>query len=415
LAGAAASSDREPSGRRRIDDIEVLRAFAVGLVLVEHARINLIPWVGGVHEPLYRHFGFWSGVDLFFAISGFVIARSLLPTLPPARRTGDYFNASLAFWVRRAWRLLPSAWLWLAVILVCAAVFNRSGAFQPMRANIEGAAAAVLNLQNFRTAHIFMKAPLGAAFPYWSLSLEEQFYLVLPFLIFLARRRLPLVLVVIVAAQFFIRRHGAFSNVLMNMTKSDAISLGVLLAIWSSRPSYARFEPRALRPWPIRAVLPPLLLVIFSWLSSDAYGTPNFQVGLIAVLSAAFVWLASFDGDYIFPPGRLKRLLCWMGARSYAIYLIHIPAFFATREFWFRLRPEVLNPGPGHLEVLLATGLPLLFVLAELNYRFVERPLRRYGAGVAERMRDRGRRAATSGAPGFAKPAGLPEDSQAAR
>ena len=108
-------------------------------------------------------------------------------------------------------------------------------------------------------------------------------------------------------------------------------------------------------------------------------------------MSAGIVWLASYDRDYILPQGRLKQALCWMGARSYAIYLIHIPAFYATREFWFRLRPEVLTPGWGHLALLLGTALPLVFVAAELNYRFIERPLRQYGAGLADRLRQRSR------------------------
>lgn len=415
MTGAAVVALKENTDRRRIDDIEVLRALAVGMVLVEHARFNLIPWIWGFREPLYQLFGFWSGVDLFLAISGFVIARSLLPMLAGARDAPEFFNLTLAFWVRRAWRLLPSAWLWLAVILVCAAVLNRSGAFQPLRANVEGALAALLNIENFWTAHVHHahpKQPLGASFPYWSLSLEEQFYLTLPLIVLLARRRLPLVLAAIVTAQIFLARSGPGGSVLLNMTRSDALSLGVLLAIWRSKPSYRRLEPTVLKPMLIRLMLPPAIIVVFAYLSGSPYGDGRFKVGLVAVAAAGIVWLASYDRDYIFPPGPLKRALCWMGARSYAIYLIHIPVFFATREFWFRLHPTVLEPGATHLAALLATALPLLLVLAELNYRLVERPLRQYGVGVAERIRRR-RPAAATDAPvvGLASPVGVrPED-----
>ena len=382
--------DHQPhADHGRIDDIEVLRAIAVGMVLVEHVRINLITWVWGVHEPLYRVFGFWSGVDLFFAISGFVIARSLLPMLQDVCEPAEFLNVSLAFWVRRAWRLLPSAWLWLAVILVCAAAFNRSGAFEPLRSNIESVVAAVLNIANFRTVYILRKYPTGAAFPYWSLSLEEQFYLILPFLIFFTRRRLPWALLAIVAAQLFVKRSGPHSVVVLNMVRSDALCLGVLLAIWRSRPSYWRFEPRALRQDLIRILLPPTLIAVFALLSGNPYDPPRFQIGGVALAAAAIVWLASYDGDYFFPPGRLKQAFCWLGARSYAVYLIHIPAFFATREIFFRLRPNVLTPSWAHLVLLLTTGLLVVLVLAELNYRFVERPLRAYGAGVAQRIRQR--------------------------
>jgi peptidoglycan/LPS O-acetylase OafA/YrhL len=380
------SPAKDGGGHGRIDDIEVLRAVAIGFVLVEHLRLNLLPWVYG--GPLFDNFGFWSGVDLFLVISGFVIARSLLPLLSQANGTVEFFNAAVSFWVRRAWRLLPSAWLWLAVIMAAATVFNRSGAFEPFRSNVEGVVAAMLNIANLRTAYVLGHGPSGAAFPYWSLSLEEQFYIVLPFLVFFARRRLALVLVLAVTVQFFLRRVGPGASVLLNMTKSDGLSLGVLLAIWSGHASYRRLDPTMLRGSIARLLFAPAFFIVFSALS----GGLDFdacKVGLIAVLSAAIVWVASYDRDYLFPRGRLKRFMCWMGARSYALYLTHIPAFFAAREIWFRVGPAMWDPSPGHALLLLATGFGLAFALADLNYRFVELPLRRRGARIAERIRRR--------------------------
>jgi peptidoglycan/LPS O-acetylase OafA/YrhL len=414
----AAAARAPTKAHGRIDDIEVLRAFAVGMVLVEHARFNLIPWVWGVREPLYKHFGYWSGVDLFLVISGFVIARSLLPLLDAAQSRTEFFRTTLAFWLRRAFRLLPSAWLWLAVVLVCAAMFNSSGAFQPLRIDVEAAIAAVLNIANFRIAYVLHAhpgQPLGAPFPYWSLSLEEQFYLVLPLLVLLARRRLPIVLAVIVLAQLFLPRSGPTTITLLNQTRSDALALGVLLMIWSSQPSYSRLEPTALRPWPVRLLLPPVLIALFAFASGNPYTSGPFSMGVAAVFSAMIVWIASYDRGYIFPPGRLKRALCWMGARSYAIYLIHIPAYFATREIWFRVRPDVLNPGWSHLAVLLATALPLLFLAADLNYRLVETPLRRYGARLADRIRRREPSFAAAVVVRGGYPGGRAEDTHAAQ
>ena len=380
---------REREGHRRIDDIEVLRAVAVGLVLVDHVRINLITFVWGIREPFYRTFGFWSGVDLFLVISGFVIARNLLPMLASAQGPLEFFNTSLSFWVRRAWRLLPSAWLWLVVILLCAAGFNDSGSFQPWSANVEGAVAAVLNIANLRTVYAYNHYPTGAAFPYWSLSLEEQFYVVLPFLVYFARRRLALVLVVLVAAQLFITRIGAHSSILMNMVKSDALCLGILLSLWSGRPSYRRLELTALKTPLARMLLLPGFIFAFALLSGPNFGLETLKVGLVAQLAAAMVWLASYDRDYLLPPGQLKRFMCWMGARSYAIYLVHIPAFSATREVWYRLHREVFHPTAAHGVALVVTALPVVFIFAELNYRLIELPLRKHGARIAERIRER--------------------------
>ena len=127
---------------KKIQDIEVLRGIAVLFVCVEHMHMNLFAWVPGQwHQMLYGWSGMWSGVDLFFVISGFVIARDLVPRLAATGSTHERLVVSVAFWIRRAWRLIPSAWWWLGVILVACVVFDRSGAWGSLRANFEGALA----------------------------------------------------------------------------------------------------------------------------------------------------------------------------------------------------------------------------------------------------------------------------------
>jgi peptidoglycan/LPS O-acetylase OafA/YrhL len=97
----------------------------------------------------------------------------------------------------------------------------------------------------------------------------------------------------------------------------------------------------------------------------------------MAVFSTGLVWLAALDRGFILPDCRLRRLLVSLGARSYALYLVHIPAFFVAREIWFRL-------GAGSPEIPAAlSGFGLTFALAEMNWRWVERPLRRFGARLA--------------------------------
>jgi peptidoglycan/LPS O-acetylase OafA/YrhL len=380
-------------GHGKIADIELLRGIAIIFVLIEHTRINLFPWIHGLETRLYFYFGFWTGVDLFFAISGFVIARSLLPTLQAAGGTTGFFNASLAFWIRRAWRLLPSAWLWLAVTLVLAAVFNRSHIFWSFRSNFEGAIAAVLDVANFRIWVVYGKFDPGASFPYWSLSLEEQFYIFLPIAIFVARKWLPYVLGVGILAQFFAARIGPATThfgLLLNMLRSDALMFGVLIAMWSRHPTYRLFEPVGLKGRPVAVIAIFFLFV----LCLAAMGAPGlnlvpFRVGMVALISAVLVFFASYDRDYLFPAGPVKQVMLWFGSRSYALYLIHIPAFFATRELWFRIEPAGTNFGGTFTLRFALTGGMLLLTFAELNYRFVEVPLRRRGARIAQRIAER--------------------------
>ena len=103
---------------RRIMDIEVLRAVAVLGVLFHHLQGSLFTDPVPLLERVHAWAQPWWGVDLFFAISGFVIARSLIPALQGCSTRQEYWEQTRNFWLRRAFRLLPSAWLWLALMLL---------------------------------------------------------------------------------------------------------------------------------------------------------------------------------------------------------------------------------------------------------------------------------------------------------
>lgn len=367
--------------KHAIEDIELLRGFAVLLVVVHHAQSNLISWTTPALTRFYAYFGGWVGVDLFFAVSGFVIARSLVPRLYSQADGAAAWRETLSFWVRRAWRLLPSAWLWLLVILIATLAFNSSGVFGSVEANLEATIAAVLQVANIRFAQAFMQWEYGSSFVYWSLALEEQFYLLFPLLILLSRRWLPYVLLGLVALQLFTPR-----SVMLMMFRTDALALGVLIALWSARPSYRLLQPTWLaRRWLGVGVLLALLLCLCA-LGSEPLKLFSMRIGVIALLSAALVWIASYDQGLLWPKGAFKRLMIWFGTRSYAIYLIHIPAFFFTREIYYRLYPQQGDFGDPFFYPFVLTAAVLIVVLSELNYRLIECPLRERGKQIAQRM-----------------------------
>ena len=359
-------------GRNR--DIECLRAVAVMGVAVHHVQDNLfhpgLPWI----TRLFTHAQFWFGVDLFLAISGFVIARSLLPQMD--RSTGNLrAQAGVvgAFWIRRFWRLLPSAWFWLGAMLLASAVFNRSGAFGSIHANLMATLAGMFNVANFRLADSLFRYEYGASFVYWSLSLEEQFYLLLPLLVFVLRKRIDILMAALVLIQLLVLR-----TPLLMMIRTDALALGVLLAVVAPGRAYAAMNPRfLLRIGVLRVLLPCLLLACLAWLVATGQQALPLRITIIAAAATVLVWLASYDCDYLLPEGSFKGILVWIGARSYAIYLIHVPVYFLLRELDFRLG---YSP-PAWLLFLLAIG--LIALLADLNYRYIEQPLRERGRRLA--------------------------------
>ena len=375
-----------PSGEHgKIADIELLRGVAILFVLVEHTWFNLVIWGSPLLIFSHTYLGLWTGVDLFFAISGFVIARSLLPALAASPGPRQFWRGAIAFWIRRGWRLLPSAWLWLAVMLLASIFFNRSEAFRAVSWNIEATVAALLNVANLYVAeHIGPPPQLGAAFPYWSLSLEEQFYLLLPIVVFLARRYLPLLFGALVVLQLLLPRLD--SPVLLNL-RTDALLLGVLIALWSRHPTYRLCEPSSLARTRLgRCAVLALPLIVIATMGSPVLNIVPLRLSVITLLVAALVLIASYDGDYLMRDGVLKRILLWFGSRSYALYLTHIPAFFLTRELWFRATGSDPSHGGSFAVPYVVSAYCLLVCFAELNYRFVETPLRRKGAGIAARL-----------------------------
>ncbi|MFI8224106.1 acyltransferase family protein [Pseudomonas sp. NPDC085632] len=366
---------------KRIMDIEVLRAVAVLGVVFHHISGNLFSDPVPLLDSISVWVAPWWGVDLFFAISGFVIARSLIPALRSCSNRQEYWEQTRNFWLRRAFRLLPSAWLWLALVLLACVFLNRSGAFRPLDANLQATLAGVLQYANFRFADSFGHYDYGASFVYWSLALEEQFYLLFPLLILLFRKHLVWALLALVAAQIFTERSMA-----LMVVRTDALALGVLLAMWSTHPGYQRWQPKFLRR-PLAGISVLVVIgLLMSFLATARFNASFYNVGLIALLSALLVWIASFNRDYLMPIGVVKRCLVWIGSRSYGIYLIHIPVYFLLRELIFRLQGAGLPSPAGHpLMTILSAGV-MIVLLSELNYRFIELPMRNRGAALVKRL-----------------------------
>jgi len=372
----------------RNSDIEVLRGIAVIYVVIFHAYGNLIPWRSPELSALFVNFGGASGVDLFFVISGFVIARTLLPKLDACANRRQFWVASLAFWIRRYWRLLPTAWLWIGIVLLCSVFLNSSGAFGTFKTNFESGLSAILQVANFYLAYTFgTPGGSGALFPLWSLSLEEQFYMLLPVLVLISGRWLPHILVAAVLLQLASSRSGLYEMLL----RTDGLLLGVLLAIYSQTRSYACLEPSILGR--NRLLAAPVLLALFLCLAvigAESLKSVSHSTSIITLVSTALVFLASYDQDYIMRKGRAKNLLMWVGSRSYAIYVIHIPAFYLSREIWFQIgNPTSPKFNPAYLDQLIITAAILIVLLSELNYRFIELPLRLRGRKISKRFEDR--------------------------
>ncbi len=356
----AAEGDTTSSSRR--PDIQGLRAVAVLLVVAFHAGL---PLPGG-----------FIGVDVFFVISGFVITSMLQREWSSTGRL--MFGR---FYLRRFKRLVPALALMITVVMVASALILSPLGPQQNAANTAiGAMLLVANFVIVRTTGGYFDAPAetNPLLNTWSLSVEEQFYLVFPALIALgwclARRSSALrmsayfvvgaiavvsfALAVVGSLGLNLRGSGSILGFYSPFTRAWEFAAGALLALALSR--------RALKSTPLLAgagILGLLLLTVGLWAITDTTPFPGPWT-LVPVAAAMLLILAGTSPKS--PTSRLlsTRPMVKIGDWSYSIYLWHWPLIVFAVVIW---------PFNFWAPIIAAV---VAWIPAVASYRWVEQPIR---------------------------------------
>lgn len=359
-------------------ELEYLRAAAILMVLVAHVPAMLrwhLPW----WNPLLSYVAPGMGVDLFFCISGYIVTKSLVGFLDSHKAKGTPWLAITSFWVRRAFRLLPSAWFWMAVVVVLSVTFNKTGTFSDLRTNLRAATAILTYTANFAQD----KGMMGVMGHYWSLALEEQFYVVLPLFLLVTRSAWRWKIVFAVA---MLHMYVGWYEPWNPIWRIISALYGVLVYYFSNTHQSAAIEPTFLRNRVAAIATGAFLLLLLMAIPMQLKGL-SMAGTPIAVCGAILVWLATFQRGYVFPIPGASLALAWLGSRSYGLYLTHVPAFMLAHEIWSRHALATGNQLDSTYTLrCLSTGLSLAFLLAEFNYRFIETPLRDRGISISRRM-----------------------------
>lgn len=343
-----------------IRDIQLLRGIAVLFVVFAHLPA-IYP---AVTELGLNWLGWWTGVDIFLAVSGFVIAKSFFPTIESSE---NKIRVSLAFWIRRAYRLLPAALFWATFLVLMVYTFNSTNIFGLPSGVLDEYISVLLQAKNI--AAIFQ--PSFSMGPYWSLSLEQQFYFLLPFAVVLTPAifrplgGLSLMIVLLVLSWKY--------EAVMKYFRVAPILAGILIYQLSLSDWHRRLEPKFMSLFVIRlAIL--VCLVVLILVSGASAGIQRWFV--ITGVSAIFVFLASYDKDYLSFP-LLSFFIEWVGYRSYSVYVAHMPILLLSYEVGHRI-------GVIRTSVLLPAALLVLCVCSALSYAILERPMQRKGREKAE-------------------------------
>ncbi|MBT0772193.1 acyltransferase [Kineosporia sp. J2-2] len=384
-AGPATRTDPGVHGRApavqqgKRGDIQGLRAIAVVMVVVYHANL-----------PLPAGF---AGVDVFFVISGFVITGQI----ERLREAGRFTFGS--FYARRIRRLLPAMLVMLLAVLLLSFLFQSPINTQ---SNTAGTArAAVLLWGNFNilstTGDYFAAgAVMNPLLHVWSLSVEEQFYLVFPLLLVLTWklgprgvRRQFAALGLLTAASFAVSVWFSYADFRIHTypvsdiafysspTRAWEFGAGAMLAVWATawsrrsrrqvldvdRPVGSLWAVRAGRWLPTALGLAGLALLVVLNRTVDVQTVWPGRAALLPVIATVLLILAGTIGT-----GPVQRLLSSKpfvvtGDLSYSIYLWHWPLIVISTLLW----PDSDSPVYAALFSLIP---------AVLSYRYVEQPLR---------------------------------------
>lgn len=364
-----------------IEDIQTLRGISILLVLVAHIQF-LYPWTDAAFRAV-SPFGFGYGVDLFFVISGFVITRSLRRELDDAL-PGDSHLIVLRFWIRRVFRLWPAATLVVAVTLLVILLFGdrlpfrESGDLTTYRS---AATAAVFNYMNiWGYLQVIDKAHITLLAHYWSLSLEEQFYVALPILILLARTSGRIIGTALVAvALFCFLERGQFESFAW-WVRIDGLFWGVILYYVAK---FAGSPAKAFNlPWCVLLFAGPVVGLI---LTPAVLGHQHLTSPLTLLFAVALVHVASWNLDLYQSFGWLSKFLNSLGKRSYTIYLWHLLVYSLAQLIW----RGVAGASAAEPTFINALGITSVAVIAlcstDLMYRWIEIPTRNLGRRVAQR------------------------------
>lgn len=347
---------------RYMPGLDGLRAIAVLAVVVYHLAPDAVP--GGL-----------LGVGVFFVLSGYLITDLLI---------GEWKNTGTIrlqqFWLRRARRLLPAMLLMVAAVCVWTALVN-GHRLPAMRDDALGALLYVSNWQLIykQVSYFETFGPPSPFGHFWSLAVEEQFYLLWPLILAFGLRFLKKTshwMIVTLAG-------AAISACLMALlyepgldpsrvyygtdTRAFSLLIGAALAfVWPSRKLNAQAGPKARRILDTAGIVSLLLMLALIWRSQE-YSPFLYQGGMVllsvaaAIAIAAIAHPASGIGKWLG-----AKPLRWLGLRSYGVYLWHYPVIALTGT------QNVQQPDP----VLTTFQLAATLGLAELSWRFVESPIR---------------------------------------
>ena len=356
--------------------------MAILLVILYHYISMTPPAARGIVSYMQATFGMgWSGVNLFFVLSGFLIGGILLD----ARNSTHYFKT---FYLRRVHRIMPIYYLWIGIYFLVAFTplvrWVGSTGIVPARPSIIPIYGFFLQNTVWSRQDAFRTVWLSAL---WSLAVEEQFYLVVPSVVRLFSKRglvmllgltvLAGPLVRILVFRYIVPTHPA-APYMLTPCCADALAMGVLLAVGWREESLKQWLQRNLR-FVYAAV--GLLSLGFAYLAITGKSQYSYAMSVwgFSCVDAFFAGLLVVA--LMAPRGIWAGICRWpfltdVGGVSYCMYIIHASVNRVCHAF-LSSSPDGISTLSSSLATLLAAI--ATWGLAKLSWRLLESPMIRRG------------------------------------
>ncbi|MCL9671707.1 acyltransferase [Citrobacter sp. MNAZ 1397] len=337
-------------------NIQALRALAILLVIIQHLhRLPVPEWL----MSTYSSASYWGGVDIFLAISGFLMCKSLDNEI---RKHGRTHTAFYYFFMKRVFRLIPALLTWAIICIFIAYLISPYG-----NAGIDKSINTfIYSLLGVSNIYYFNETTLGH--PYdpllsvtWSLSLEWQLYLVLSLLAIVLKKPffcLSLIAVIIFSS-IFLPNGVNHQETIGWWIRPQAFFLGSLLYLLN----------HLIKKIVINKFLNLLLgcTAVYSLVFYTSLVSPTYKLAYVGILGAAIFMLVAIN----MPPFK-SRYLDWIGDRSYSIYLCHIPVMIITRLSLDHLLSGSIFAGSSILYIAVFCLITAIF--SNASYKYIEQP-----------------------------------------
>jgi peptidoglycan/LPS O-acetylase OafA/YrhL len=351
---------------RYLPELDALRGFAILAVMFHHIGKN----VPALHLVKIGGYG-WTGVDLFFVLSGFLITGILLE----AKGKPHYFKNFYARRILRIWPLYFALLLFAFVLLPLVVPALRTRIFEdayPWQ-------SYPFFVQNWFSAKPIAFGPVGVT---WSLAIEEQYYLVWPILVLILSRR-ALKYAAIGAFSFsvivrLLQTFGFLHLVIYTNTLSrlDGIALGSLLAAVLPAASERSVRRVAMVVLPLSAVA----VILTEWI----FGEKTWFLYAGLALSFASLLCLSINSELL----QHLRFIRYTGKISFGLYLLHVPVFDTFRDPRFRSRLSLFHSSVLNDLLLVFCMTAALYLIASASWYFFESPILRLKRRFSENTRD---------------------------